>query len=145
MRKIRLPSLRKSLSGVAIAAALALAAFAGVSGTASVAQAASPGPCDIYGAGGTGCVAAYSTVRALYHGYHGPLYQVTRASDGTKIDILTLPPGGYANAAAQTSFCAGTTCTITGSTTRPATSTPRPRADGGNGSPDSARSPTPCR
>jgi non-reducing end alpha-L-arabinofuranosidase len=57
-------------------------------------------------------VAAYGTVRALYHGYYGPLYQVTRASDGAKIDIFTLRPGGYADAAAQTSFCADTTCTI---------------------------------
>ena len=69
-------------------------------------------PCNIYAAGGTPCVAAYSTVRALYRTYHGPLYQVTRVSDGTKASIGTLPDG-YANAAAQNSFCAGTVCTIT--------------------------------
>ena len=39
-------------------------------------------PCNIYAIGGTPCVAAYSTVRALYLGYHGPLYRVTRVSDG---------------------------------------------------------------
>src|ERR1041384_6240215 len=30
-----------------------------------------PGPCDIYGAGGTPCVAAHSTTRALYSAYNG--------------------------------------------------------------------------
>ncbi|KAG5915040.1 hypothetical protein E4U42_000172, partial [Claviceps africana] len=34
------------------------------------------GPCDIYAAGGTACVAAHSTTRALYAAYTGPLYQV---------------------------------------------------------------------
>ena len=57
-------------------------------------------------------MAAYSTVRALYHGYFGPMYQVTRASDGSSKQIWTSRPGGYAAAAAQTAFCAGTTCTI---------------------------------
>jgi hypothetical protein len=112
IRRVRFPSLRKTLAGVAVAAALGLAAFAGVSSTAGVAQAASPGPCDIYAGGGTPCVAAYSTVRALYHGYFGPMYQVTRASDGSSKQIWTSRPGGYADAAAQTAFCAGTTCTI---------------------------------
>ena len=36
------------------------------------------GPCDIYAAGGTPCVAAHSTVRALYGSYNGTLYQVRR-------------------------------------------------------------------
>jgi hypothetical protein len=38
-------------------------------------------PCDIYADGGTPCVAAHSTVRALYNSYNGPLYQVTRKSE----------------------------------------------------------------
>ena len=112
MAKIRFPSVRKIVSVVATAAALGLAAFAGVSGTAGTAQAASPGPCDIYAGGGTPCVAAYSTVRALYHGYFGPMYQVTRASDDSSKQIWTTRAGGYADAAAQTAFCAGTTCAI---------------------------------
>jgi len=58
-------------------------------------------------------VAAHSTTRALYAAYNGPLYQVKRASDGTTTNIGTLSAGGYANAAAQDSFCAGTYCTIT--------------------------------
>jgi hypothetical protein len=74
------------------------------------------GPCDIYAAGGTPCVAAHSTTRALYRGYEGPLYQVTRQSDGRSLDIGVVPPladtGGYANAAAQDAFCANTLCVI---------------------------------
>ncbi|MEU6786767.1 arabinofuranosidase catalytic domain-containing protein [Nonomuraea angiospora] len=70
-------------------------------------------PCDIYASGGTPCVAAHSTTRALYAAYNGPLYQVRRASDNTTRDIGVLSAGGGANAAAQDSFCAGTTCLIT--------------------------------
>jgi hypothetical protein len=70
-------------------------------------------PCDIYAATGTPCVAAHSTVRALFASYNGPLYQVQRASDRTYLNIGLLSAGGYANADAQVSFCSGTTCTIT--------------------------------
>ncbi|GIH15262.1 arabinofuranosidase catalytic domain-containing protein [Rugosimonospora africana] len=70
-------------------------------------------PCDIYAAGGTPCVAAHSTTRALYAAYTGPLYQVRRASDNTTRDIGVLSAGGAANAATQDSFCANTTCLIT--------------------------------
>jgi non-reducing end alpha-L-arabinofuranosidase len=70
-------------------------------------------PCDIYMAAGTPCVAAHSTVRALFSSYNGKLYQVRRWSDSTIADIATLGAGGYANAAAQDAFCAGTSCTIT--------------------------------
>ncbi|KAJ7611394.1 family 54 glycoside hydrolase [Mycena polygramma] len=45
------------------------------------------GPCDLYASGGTPCVAAHSTTRALYSAYSGNLY--------------------------QDSFCRGTTCLIT--------------------------------
>ncbi|OGM51258.1 putative fungal alpha-L-arabinofuranosidase [Aspergillus bombycis] len=71
------------------------------------------GPCDIYSSGGTPCVAAHSTTRALYSAYTGPLYQVKRGSDGTTTDIAPLSAGGVANASAQDSFCASTTCLIT--------------------------------
>jgi non-reducing end alpha-L-arabinofuranosidase len=85
------------------------AATGGAGGTTA---AGAPGPCDIYAAGNTPCVAAHSTVRALYATYAGPLYQVRRASDkGTK-DVPVLGAGGYANASVQDSFCSGTTCTI---------------------------------
>ena len=112
----RFLSLRKALWCASTVAAVVLAAVAGTSGTAGSAQAASVAssarPCDIYAGGGNPCVAAYSTVRALYRNYRGPLYQVTRASDGTTADI-GVGTGGYADAAAQNSFCAGTVCTIT--------------------------------
>lgn len=71
------------------------------------------GPCDIYSSGGTPCVAAHSTTRALYGAYTGSLYQVKRGSDGTTTNIAPLSAGGVANAAAQDSFCANTTCLIT--------------------------------
>jgi non-reducing end alpha-L-arabinofuranosidase len=58
---------------------------------------AAPCPCDIYAAGGTPCVAAHSTVRALYSSYDGPLYQVRRTSDSATKDIGLLTPGGFAN------------------------------------------------
>ncbi|MGW4644274.1 arabinofuranosidase catalytic domain-containing protein [Sphaerisporangium sp. NPDC004334] len=69
-------------------------------------------PCDIYADGGTPCVAAHSTTRALYASYNGPLYQVKRSSDNTTRDIGVLSPGGVANAATQDTFCANTTCLI---------------------------------
>ena len=77
------------------------------------ASAASSLPCDIYAAGGTPCVAAHSTTRALFAAYDGPLYQIQRSSDKSYLDVGVLAAGGYANAAAQVSFCSGTTCTIT--------------------------------
>jgi non-reducing end alpha-L-arabinofuranosidase len=75
------------------------------------------GPCDIYAAAGDACVAAHSTTRALYASYNGPLYQVLRQSDGKTMDIGVVQPsasdaGGYANAAAQDTFCANTYCWI---------------------------------
>ncbi|WP_211370489.1 arabinofuranosidase catalytic domain-containing protein [Nonomuraea turkmeniaca] len=70
-------------------------------------------PCDIYASGGTPCVAAHSTTRALYGSYNGNLYQVRRSSDNTTRNIGVLTAGGIANAAAQDSFCAGTTCVTT--------------------------------
>src|SRR6202453_2503048 len=112
----RFLSLRKALCSASSAAAVVLPAWACAPGTAGSAQAASfassARPCDIYAAGGTPCVAAYSTVRALYRNYRGPLYQVTRASDGESADV-SVGTGGYADAAAQNSFCAGTVCAIT--------------------------------
>ena len=78
------------------------------------------GPCDIYASAGDPCVAAHSTTRALYAAYNGPLYQVLRQSDGKTLDIGVVQPaaspvpdpGGYADAAAQDRFCAGTYCWI---------------------------------
>ena len=72
----------------------------------------SQGPCDIFGAAGTPCVAAHSPVRALYQSYNGSLYSVQRHSDSALKDIGVLGPGGFANAAVQDKFCASSSCTI---------------------------------
>lgn len=79
---------------------------------AFAAGASAEGPCDIYAAAKTPCVAAHSTVRALSAAYDGNLYQVQRASDKTFKDISVLSPGGFADVSVQDKFCAGTTCTI---------------------------------
>ncbi len=84
----------------------------GSSGTPDAGGTAGTGPCDIYASGGTPCVAAHSTVRALFGAYGGNLYQVRRASDKTTKDIGVLASGGFADSAAQDAFCAGTTCTM---------------------------------
>ncbi|TVY65750.1 putative alpha-L-arabinofuranosidase B [Lachnellula suecica] len=78
-----------------------------------VAAAAVTGPCDIYAAGNTPCVAAHSTTRALFGAYTGSLYQVRRGSDNATSNITPLSAGGVANAATQDSFCSSTTCVIT--------------------------------
>jgi hypothetical protein len=78
-----------------------------------------PGVCDILATAGNPCVAAHSTVRALYGAYTGNLYQVCKGSfvpgpnscKGTTMDIGVVA-GGYANAAAQDMFCSGGSCTI---------------------------------
>jgi hypothetical protein len=70
-------------------------------------------PCDTFSSGGTPCVAAYSSVRAMYGSYNGPLYRVTRASDGAAADIGVLAAGGYSNAAAQDAFCTADVCSVT--------------------------------
>jgi len=69
--------------------------------------------CDIYATGGTPCIGAHSTTRALFASYNGPLYQVQRASDKAYTNVGLLAAGGVANAATQDSFCANTNCTIT--------------------------------
>jgi hypothetical protein len=74
--------------------------------------AAAPCPCDIYKTGGTPCVAAHSTVRALFESYNGPLYQVRRTSDNAVKDIGVLSPGGFVNTATQDSFLNGKAGTI---------------------------------
>jgi len=109
----RLRRAQRALLILAAAAALTLGTLFASGGVAAPARAATPLPCDIYAAAGTPCVAAHSTTRALFAAYNGPLYQVKRTSDGATTNISTLSAGGYANAATQDSFCAGTYCTIT--------------------------------
>ena len=93
---------------------LAIAIAVPTLGAATMATAATPTlPCDIYAAGGTPCEAAYSTTRALFASYDGPLYEIQRASDDSSLNIGLESAGGVVNSAPQVSFCAGTTCTIT--------------------------------
>jgi hypothetical protein len=92
-----------------LTAALAILAFA----PAPAHAAATPEACDIYASGGTPCQAAYSTTRALFEAYDGPLYQVQRASDSTYLNVGLESTGGVVDVAPENSFCAGTTCTIT--------------------------------
>lgn len=83
--------------------------------TSLVATAASvraEGPCDITGKAGNRCIAAHSTTRALYQGYNGPLYNVTRVSDGLTASIGVLRRGGFADIAAHDAFCYKHDCVI---------------------------------
>ena len=70
------------------------------------------GPCDIFSANGTPCAAAYSTIRLLSEHYATPLYQVTNTSNNQTLNI-SAGTTGFANSAAQDSFCVNATCTIT--------------------------------
>ncbi|HTR91075.1 MAG TPA: arabinofuranosidase catalytic domain-containing protein [Trebonia sp.] len=106
----RLRHTRRALLALAAATTLAVAGLL-AGGTPS--RAATQEPCDIYASAGTPCVAAHSTTRALYAAYSGSLYQVRRSSDNTTLNIGVVSAGGVANAAAQDSFCSGTTCVIT--------------------------------
>ncbi|MFI6151776.1 alpha-L-arabinofuranosidase B [Kitasatospora sp. NPDC051170] len=107
------PWIRRVRRAILATGTTAVLAAGLLTGAAVPAQAAAQRPCDLYAAGGTPCVAAHSTTRALYGGYNGPLYQVRRASDGATKDIGPLSTGGYADAQAQDTFCAATSCAIT--------------------------------
>ncbi len=109
------PRLRHTRRGLLALAATVTLAAGGLlaSGASSPSRAATQEPCDIYAAASTPCVAAHSTTRALFAAYSGNLYQVRRSSDNTTLNIGTVSAGGVANAAAQDSFCSGTTCVIT--------------------------------
>ena len=96
-----------------VAAAVTITLGAVAAAGSAPASAASQGPCDIYASAGTPCVAAHSTTRALYAAYNGSLYQVRRSSDNSTLNIGVVSAGGVANAAAQDSFCSGTSCVIT--------------------------------
>jgi hypothetical protein len=103
------PLLTRAMSrAVAAAAVVALTAAA----TPARAAATAEGPCDILGKAGNPCVAAHSTTRALFAAYSGPLYNVTRASDGKSTTVGVLKAGGYANIAVHEAFCAKLDCVI---------------------------------
>jgi len=100
---------RRALLAGATIVTMAVSLLVVAPGTAT---AAPTGPCDIYASNGTPCVAAHSTIRSLLSTYNGPLYQVRRASNNNTMNVGQLADG-FANAAAQDSFCANTTCVIT--------------------------------
>ena len=53
-----------------------------------------------------------STTRALYAKFNGPLYNVTRSSDGTSKSIGLLAAGGFADKKTHDAFCAKLDCVI---------------------------------
>jgi non-reducing end alpha-L-arabinofuranosidase len=118
-RRARLAAACLAAAALAVLASGTAASAAPVTNAAlvtSVAPAATAAvslPCDIYAAGGTPCEAAYSTTRALFASYDGPLYQIQRASDSTYLNVGLLATGGVVNSAPQVSFCANSMCTIT--------------------------------
>jgi non-reducing end alpha-L-arabinofuranosidase len=93
---------------------------AGSGGSGSVMTARGTGPCDLYAAANTPCVAAYSMVRALSSTHEGPLYQVRRGAPnglentgiGGETQDIGMLSNGFADAAAQIAFCADQTCTV---------------------------------
>jgi hypothetical protein len=78
------------------------------------------GPCDIYAAANLPCVGAYGMVRALSSAYTGPLYQVRRgapnpsqtAGAGGETQDIGVLANGFADAAAQETFCGTQPCTV---------------------------------
>jgi hypothetical protein len=87
-------------------------AFSKLVALALLASASAQAPCDIWGNAGTPCVAAHSLVRALYQAYNGNLYQVRRTTDNQTLDIGVLSAGGFANSAAQDTFCGRAPCVV---------------------------------
>ena len=69
------------------------------------------GPCDLFAAAGTACVAAHSVVRALYQNYSGPLYRLVRESDKAGLDV-GVHHSGFAAVEAHDAFCKSTECWI---------------------------------
>jgi hypothetical protein len=110
VRKTLLATMRQAVARLGRSARTTGALILLAAGAGS-AHAAAQGPCDIYAAGGTPCVAAHSTTRVLLSTYTGPLYQVRRQSDNATREITALS-SGIANAALQDTFCTGTTCLI---------------------------------
>ena len=101
----------------ALSAVLIISLLTFLSCEQSEPQSRPEGPGDIYAAAGFKPTAAHSTTRALFASYNGPLYQLTRQSDGETLDIGVIQPdntngGGYADAAAQDDFCKTSDCYI---------------------------------
>ena len=115
---------------LALAAATTLAAAGLLAGGGTPPRAATQEPCDIYASAGTPCVAAHSTVRALYGAYDGELYQVKRASDSTTKDIYLLSHRRVRRRGDARLVLRRTTARSPTSTTSPARATTSRRARG---------------
>ena len=110
MRRTLSPNPSRVLAAVAVV----FGGLVGTAVTAGPAQAASQGPCDIYAAGGTPCVAAHShDAGAVWRPITARCTRCGAPRTMPRSNIGVLSAGGYANAAAQDSFCAGTSCVIT--------------------------------
>jgi hypothetical protein len=94
------------------------AGSAGGSGGSGGGGGTAEGPCDIYNAAGTECVAAYSTIRRLLSTYTGPLYQVRSNSSaqntgtGGELHDIPMTADGFADKAAVDTACGATVCTV---------------------------------
>jgi len=97
------PLVRRCPQLAAACLLVAVSALTAVTLPATAAAAATSLPCDVYAAGGTPCVTAHSTTRALFASYGGPLYQIQRSSDSGNLTISVGAAGGVANAAPQVS------------------------------------------
>jgi hypothetical protein len=90
----------------------------GASGGSGGGSSNGEGPCDIYNAAGTECVAAYSTIRRLLSTYTGPLYQVRSNSSaqntgtGGQLHDIAMTADGFADKAAVDAACGSTVCTV---------------------------------
>eukprot|EP00912_Choanoflagellata_sp_UC4_P002164 UC4_evm3s1370 len=71
----------------------------------------SPGPCNILEKSGNPCIAAHSTVRALYSEYTGGLYVLKHLSDNTSLTVNALV-SGFADIATHDNFCKEEDCVI---------------------------------
>ena len=103
-------SLQLVMLATLVASAVALPS--GRSSTSLAPTAVAEGPCDITGAAGQPCVAAHSTVRALYGKYDGGLYVVQKNHTQEQMTIGVLKPGGFADKAKHDNFCAKLGCVI---------------------------------
>jgi hypothetical protein len=106
----RLSALALIVRATTSAAVMLAAAAAAAATTTEVTT--TEGPCDILGKAGNPCVAAHSTTRALFAAYDGPLYNVTRSSDGRSMNVGVLKPGGFADISTHEAFCSKLDCVI---------------------------------
>ncbi len=77
-----------------------------------LAAASAAGVCDLFEAGGTPCVAAFSLTRALFGEFDGALYRVRNSATNATLDVGPVSAGGVADVAAQERFCGASLCIV---------------------------------